>query len=639
MTAPLTDPSLARTASQQDDLVARKRSIDALRQRVGAQPDKAKKLREACEGFESVFLQKVWEQMRTTVPKEGYLHSREEQFWQSMFDQELAKKMSSAGGIGLADMLYDQLSSTLLSASRRSAAQGTHDGVPVDPVSALPERGAGQAASAVSGAAAGAGAAKPGETASAAGASAPLYAPLPDAAQGQPASVADGGPAGSPAGHTAPSVSSAPSGSSQVSSAGMADSGHANPAASNGDASAPAAPLSPDQQAVLQRELAAYARQVAVQRSAPLAVGTPGAEQAASGVNAGAAGQIAAVGTSPAPASADPSTGAASPAAPTSPSGHEAARAARSAGADFMTPPPVVRSPRNSRPDIPTTYRRNAGRRTDTASPAVTGPRVPSGQPVTRRPGMTPAEGAQTMQNAAPTFAPTAGGPSGAAAGTSAAPHAIASPAASPAQTAAAAQGVPAPSAPQPPTLPGVPSYTSGASGMVTPPQTATPPSTPSAPTVGTPAARVVSPVGGPAPAPLPGRLAWPVAGHISEGFGWRSDPVTGERAWHPGVDLAATEGSPVRACWDGKVVFAGEQGDYGNLVVVEHSGGWRSYYGHNAALSVRAGDVVASGSELAKAGATGRANGPHVHFEVRLGELALNPETLAGKGNVPSAS
>ncbi|HBW17103.1 MAG TPA: peptidase M24 [Desulfovibrio sp.] len=610
MTAPLTDPSLARAASQQDDLVARKRSLDALRQRVGAQPDKAKKLREACEGFESVFLQKVWEQMRTTVPKEGYLHSREEQFWQSMFDQELAKKMSSAGGIGLADMLYDQLSSTLLSASRRSAAQGTHDAVPVDPVSALPERGAGQTASVVSGGDATAGAAKPGEASAAAGASAPLYAPLSDAAHGQPTSAAEGAMGGMTTGQPAPPVPSASSASSPASSANAADAGHASPVAAAGEASTPAVPLSPDQQAVLQRELAAYARQVAAQRSAAPAAGTTGTEQVATGAAVAAAGPTAASG---------PESATTSPAATIPPAGHDAARAARSAGADFMPPPPVVRSPRNGRPDIPTTYRRNAGRRTDTASPAVTGPRVPSGQPVTRRPGMTPAEGAQAVQNAASTFAPSA----------------------------AAAQGVPAPSAPQPPTLPGVPAYTPGVPGMVTPPQGATqpvppvasPPSSPAGAPVGMPATRLASPVGGPAPAPLPGRLAWPVAGHISEGFGWRSDPVTGERAWHPGVDLAAAEGSPVRACWDGKVVFAGEQGDYGNLVVVEHAGGWRSYYGHNAALSVRAGDVVASGSELAKAGATGRANGPHVHFEVRLGELALNPETLAGKGNAPSAS
>ncbi len=84
--------------------------------------EKAKKLREACEGFESIFIQRMWQQMRATVPKENPLVGREEQFWQGMYDQELSKKMSSGGGIGLADMMYDQLSGNIVSASRTTAA-------------------------------------------------------------------------------------------------------------------------------------------------------------------------------------------------------------------------------------------------------------------------------------------------------------------------------------------------------------------------------------------------------------------------------------------------------------------------------------------------------------------------------------
>src|SRR5690606_10003779 len=86
----------------------------------------------------------------------------------------------------------------------------------------------------------------------------------------------------------------------------------------------------------------------------------------------------------------------------------------------------------------------------------------------------------------------------------------------------------------------------------------------------------------------------------------------------------------PVRAAWDGKVVFAGERADYGRLVVLEHPGGWRSFYGHNGSLDVREGDVVRAGTEIAKAGGTGRVAGPHLHFEVRQGELAVNPEYAA---------
>ena len=85
---------------------------------------KAKKLREACEGFESVFIQKMWQEMRNTLPKNGLLHGRDEQYWQDMYDQELSKSMTSAGGIGLADMMYEQLSRNLVSASRGTAGSG-----------------------------------------------------------------------------------------------------------------------------------------------------------------------------------------------------------------------------------------------------------------------------------------------------------------------------------------------------------------------------------------------------------------------------------------------------------------------------------------------------------------------------------
>ena len=86
---------------------------------------KEKKLRESCEGFESIFIQKMWEEMRKTLPKSTLLHGKEEQFWQGMYDQELAKKMTSAGGIGLADMMYAQLSRGLVSASRSTATDAS----------------------------------------------------------------------------------------------------------------------------------------------------------------------------------------------------------------------------------------------------------------------------------------------------------------------------------------------------------------------------------------------------------------------------------------------------------------------------------------------------------------------------------
>lgn len=125
MTTPTTAAAQAGLAHSQraaQDVQDKSRQIDSLKRDLNPSKDKSKKLREACEGFESVFIQKMWEQMRATVPKGGMLQGRDEQYWQGMFDQELSKKMSSAGGIGLADMMYDQLSRNLVSASRTTAS-------------------------------------------------------------------------------------------------------------------------------------------------------------------------------------------------------------------------------------------------------------------------------------------------------------------------------------------------------------------------------------------------------------------------------------------------------------------------------------------------------------------------------------
>ncbi|MEG2172078.1 MAG: rod-binding protein [Desulfovibrionaceae bacterium] len=113
---------MAQSQRAAQDVQEQSRQIDTLKRNLHPAKDKPKKLREACEGFESVFIQKMWEQMRATVPKGGLLQGRDEQYWQGMFDQELSKKMSSAGGIGLADMMYEQLSRNLVSASRTTAS-------------------------------------------------------------------------------------------------------------------------------------------------------------------------------------------------------------------------------------------------------------------------------------------------------------------------------------------------------------------------------------------------------------------------------------------------------------------------------------------------------------------------------------
>ena len=136
VTSPV-DPALALQEATSSDLARRKMDMDALRKRLGDSSTKQEKLRESCEGFEAIFLQKMWEQMRKTVPKEGYLHSKDEEMYQSLFDIELCKKMAGAGGIGLADMLYTQLSQQLENTGRTTTPGRYRDPLNVPPSGSL----------------------------------------------------------------------------------------------------------------------------------------------------------------------------------------------------------------------------------------------------------------------------------------------------------------------------------------------------------------------------------------------------------------------------------------------------------------------------------------------------------------------
>jgi murein DD-endopeptidase MepM/ murein hydrolase activator NlpD len=104
--------------------------------------------------------------------------------------------------------------------------------------------------------------------------------------------------------------------------------------------------------------------------------------------------------------------------------------------------------------------------------------------------------------------------------------------------------------------------------------------------------------------------------GHISSGYGWRRDPFTGAPQFHKGIDVAQRYGSDVQAAAAGRVVFAGNQGAYGTTVIVDH-GGQKTRYAHLSAADVKAGDQVDSGQVIGKVGASGRATGAHLHFEV----------------------
>jgi murein DD-endopeptidase MepM/ murein hydrolase activator NlpD len=131
------------------------------------------------------------------------------------------------------------------------------------------------------------------------------------------------------------------------------------------------------------------------------------------------------------------------------------------------------------------------------------------------------------------------------------------------------------------------------------------------------------APTAGPA---LPAPAALPGDGRLSSGFGLRTDPFTGRQAMHRGIDLAAPEGSPVRAALAGVVRSAGERGDYGLAVEVEHPGGYTTLYAHASELLVREGDKVTPGQPIARVGRTGRSTGAHLHLEVRKNHQAVDP-------------
>ena len=122
--------------------------------------------------------------------------------------------------------------------------------------------------------------------------------------------------------------------------------------------------------------------------------------------------------------------------------------------------------------------------------------------------------------------------------------------------------------------------------------------------------------------------------GRKTSGFGTRKDPFDGKRMeFHKGIDLGCPSGTKVHAARRGEVVFSGYEGGYGNLVIVEHEFGYRSYYGHLSRKLVKVGDPVKPGQIIALSGNTGRSTGPHLHFEIRKNGRALNPMTFLKKG------
>ena len=119
-----------------------------------------------------------------------------------------------------------------------------------------------------------------------------------------------------------------------------------------------------------------------------------------------------------------------------------------------------------------------------------------------------------------------------------------------------------------------------------------------------------------------------PVANTESSGFGWRDDPFRHDRRYHRGTDFHAEAGTPVLAAGDGVVVFAGRQSGYGNVIYVDHGGGVVTRYAHLRRIEAHKDTAVTAGERIGQVGSTGRATGPHLHFEIRLDGRAVDPVT-----------
>jgi murein DD-endopeptidase MepM/ murein hydrolase activator NlpD len=128
----------------------------------------------------------------------------------------------------------------------------------------------------------------------------------------------------------------------------------------------------------------------------------------------------------------------------------------------------------------------------------------------------------------------------------------------------------------------------------------------------------------------------WPVEGLLMDGYARRTDPFSGEGSFHKGVDITAPTGTVVRTTADGVVVQAEMvPGGYGRLIIVDHGGGFQTYYAHLSKILVRAGQELRRGEVIGLVGSSGRTTAPHLHYEVRSGGAPINPYKYLANSSV----
>lgn len=118
----------------------------------------------------------------------------------------------------------------------------------------------------------------------------------------------------------------------------------------------------------------------------------------------------------------------------------------------------------------------------------------------------------------------------------------------------------------------------------------------------------------------------WPVNGWVTSGFGYRSDPFTGSREMHDGLDIVAPAGTPIVAPADGRITFAGWKMGYGRAVEIDHGWGIVTFYGHCQSILTSQGARVKRGQQIARVGSSGRSTGTHLHYGIKVNGNWVNP-------------
>jgi murein DD-endopeptidase MepM/ murein hydrolase activator NlpD len=119
----------------------------------------------------------------------------------------------------------------------------------------------------------------------------------------------------------------------------------------------------------------------------------------------------------------------------------------------------------------------------------------------------------------------------------------------------------------------------------------------------------------------------WPTRGWITSGFGYRIYPFTGETKFHEGIDISTRVGTDVVATADGIVAETGYDITYGNNIIIDHGFGYVTRYGHLSRINVKTGEMVKRGQKIGEVGNTGFSTGPHLHYEIKINGVPVNPE------------